>query len=439
MHPPPAPTGSPDATPQNPHYINAVTEMGEQCEVLAQEDIYAANGMKLLARGARINKSQCERLNLHKLCAPLDMVLSTERPVDAAHLASEAGRLLADEPVIARLVERSGDPFGFRPALGALSLSTPLAFRLTVMRERRASLFAHSLRTALVSYALAVRLGLPERQRQELLLAAICHDLGEMHTDPDLLAPGHRITPQERRFVHVHPITSYVLLRDLDAAPPAVLQAVLHHHERLDGSGYPYGLGGEQIHPLANILCVAELMETVGRRADLQRLDVLLRLNRHRLDPAAAGALHELLRADAARTHPEPANADAMLKLSHLGDVLHAWDALRGRLEEQAAASGRLEFLAERMARLRSLLLQAGIDPQDAKTLLEIAREEDSVLNELQATLDELRWLMNDIANEIERRTLALDDQNRHMVDEFTGLLRRDPSPAAPAEAAAAA
>lgn len=290
---------------QSQHYVRSVTELGEEREIVAREDIYAANGMKLFAKGARINRSQCDRLTLHKLRVPLDLVLATEQQVDAAQLAYEANTLLASDTTMARLADRTGDPLGFRHGLGALSLPPPLAFRLTVMREKHPILFQHSLRTAMFTFALAVRLGLSTRDKHDLLLAALCHDLGEMHTDPALLTPNHRITQEERRYIHVHPITSYMVLCESQGLSTGTLQAVLHHHERLDGSGYPYGLTGKHIHPFAKLLCVAEVTEAVVRRADLPRLDVLLRLNQHRFDSAVVGAMRDLLRADTpvAQTH----------------------------------------------------------------------------------------------------------------------------------------
>lgn len=423
-HPPLPPTDLNSLQDESPHYVHSVTDMGEEREVVAQEDIYAANGMKLLAKGARINRSQCDRLSLHKLRVPLDLLLATEQPMDAAQLASEGNRLLVSDPALGRLAERTGDPLGFKHSLGALTLSGPLAFRMTVMHEKRNGLFEHSLRTSLICHSLAVRMGLSERDKQDLLLAALCHDLGEMHTDPALLEPGHHITAAERRYIHVHPITGYVVLRELPGLSTNMLLAVLHHHERLDGSGYPYGLSGENIHPLAKLLCVAEVMEAVVRRSDLQRLDVLLRLNHRRLDPAAVGALRELLRADTISAQSVVAENDATTQLTHVAEVLASWQAIQGSGAAKAASSPDLGFLRERMTMLRSLVLQSGIDLDDIETLLELAREESIVLSELQATLDELEWLMIDIANEIERRLLSTDIRSPDAIDDFVALLR---------------
>jgi HD-GYP domain-containing protein (c-di-GMP phosphodiesterase class II) len=409
---------------QSPHYVRAVTEMGNDREIVAREDIFAANGMKLVAKGAHVNQSQFERLSMHKLRTPLDVVLATDRPVDTAQLVADANKLLTTEPLMSSLATRSGDPLGFRQLLSALHLPTPLGFRLTVMCERRNDAYWHTLRVALIAHSLAVLLKLPDRQRHELLLASLCHDLGEMHTDPDLIASHHRITPEERRFIHVHPITGYVLLRGIPGVPAASMQAVLHHHERLDGSGYPYGLTDDKIHPLGKLLCVAEVMEAVVRRHDPQRLDVLLRLNRNRLDSAAMAAVHDLFPAgahDAAASHED---IDPAIRLAHVTQVHAMWQSMRGKLVGGARKNSALEFLDERMMLLQSLVLQTGINPLDVGELLNMARGDADVLTELQAALGELDWLMEDIANEIVRRAPVLDAASRQSVDEIAGLLR---------------
>ncbi|HZV67149.1 MAG TPA: HD domain-containing phosphohydrolase, partial [Telluria sp.] len=259
-------TPDPELPDENPHYVRAVTEFGEQAEVLAAEDIYASNGMKLIAKGARIDLRQFEHLTHHKLAAPLDHSLCTEQPVDAAGLALAAGKFIEQHAVYRRIAMRAGDPLAVKHALANLTLPAPIQMRLSVMRARRTEMYEHSLRTAMVAFALAQRLHLPEREHGALLLACLCHDIGEMHTDPAILATGHSISPAERRFVHVHPITSYVLVHELPGFPPAAAQAILHHHERLDGSGYPNDLPGPRIPALARLVAVADVAEAVIKR-----------------------------------------------------------------------------------------------------------------------------------------------------------------------------
>lgn len=407
----------PDAVPdESPHYIRAVTAFGEDHPIVATEDIYASNGTKLLASGSPVNETLVERLARHKLRTPLDHSLAAADQLSARALAEDASQFLSKTPLIGRVTARTGDPQAVRHLLVTLDLPKPLWFRLTVMRARHADLFRHSLQAALVSHAIGLVQGLRRDDLRALLIAALCHDLGEMHTDPALLAPGRLIQPHERRHIHVHPITGHLVLRDLyPEAPRASLTAVLQHHERLDGSGYPHGLRGELIAPLSRIVALAEMAATMLRRDHPQRLDVMLRLNHSRLDPRAVGALRELLRPEYRTQHAPPSDARLESQFLLVSNALDAWRTFQSFLEQVAPDGASLErdalaFLNERMRELRSMLLQAGIDANDFESCLLLAREDLAVHVELEATLGELLRRMADIANEIERRAPRLDD-----------------------------
>lgn len=409
---------------QSPHYVRSVTEMGETQAIVAHRDIYASNGMKLMARGASVDRSHLDLLSRHKLRAPLDLALSAENQVDANQLTFEANRLLASDPIMAALVERSGDPLGFRQCLGALPLPAPIMFRLTVMREMRAGLFEHTLRIALITYALAVRMNVPKRDLNDLLVAALCHDLGEMHTDPDLLAPGHRITLEERRFIHVHPVTGYVLLCEVPSISTGTLQAVLQHHERLDGSGYPAGLSGANINAFSRILCVAEVTEGLVRRGDPQRVDVLLRLNHQRFDAEVTHALRELLLIGQAQAGGQAAPRDPTVQLAQFEKLFADSPGLIRQLEGRPGGVRDFAFVRERVSMLRLLVHNSGMSPEYHDALIEMIREDPEVASELAATMDELKWLMLDIANEIERRAVKLDQDAGAVVGDLLALLR---------------
>ncbi|CAN7489238.1 HD domain-containing protein [Pseudoduganella sp. LjRoot289] len=414
---------------ENPHYLQAVAELGNERSVVAHQDIYSSTGIKLVAKGARLTPQQFERLTQHKLSAPLDHMLESERPVDANALAAAAARILDHEPVYARLAARTGDPLAVKHALAGVKLPKALLMRLTVMRERRSEMFEHSIRAGMIAHALAQRMGLPATERYNLLMAALCHDFGEMHTDPALLAAGHDITPEERCYIHVHPVTSYVLLHDLAGFPQVAALAILHHHERLDGSGYPHGLRCDKIAPLAKLLAVADVAETIIRRFDLPRLDVLVRLNQTRFDHRVVNALRDLIHASPEDALAKPNEHGAMTQLSHLADLLQAWPVLRGSFAAAVAPRDPddtpLAFLFERMANIRGLVLQAGFDPDHVDTMLSIAREDPGILGELRALLDELEWLLQDLANEIGRREPELVDMPHTPLNGLVSHLRQ--------------
>jgi HD-GYP domain-containing protein (c-di-GMP phosphodiesterase class II) len=426
MSQPTAPLIEPEG--ESPHYIRAVTEVGDERPIIASQDIFAANGMKLVSKGAAINSRQFDRLSQHRLALPLDRTLSAERPMNASALALEVGKIIEQDARYRRIVSRSGDPLALKFALTNLSLPAPVLLRLTVMSERRQALFQHSLRCAMIAFSMALRARLSEPTRAVALVAALCHDFGEMHTDPAVLAAGHEITGPERRFVHVHPLTAYLLLRDLPGFAPAAAQAILQHHERLDGSGYPNGLDGERITQLARLVAVADVAEAFISRCDLGRLDVSLRLNAKRFDPQFVTLLRDLVQVTSGAATSAPDDAGTAMRLANLDGLLRAWGSLRALFAQQVApidtSATPLAFLFERMAVMRSLVLQAGFDPDDMAHMLSFVRDDPGMLQELGAMLDEMAWLGRDLANEIERRSDQLGGLSQSALNELIPYLR---------------
>jgi HD-GYP domain-containing protein (c-di-GMP phosphodiesterase class II) len=422
MEEPPVQDSAQEAASESPHYLRAVTELGEQQEIVAQEDIYAANGMKLLAKGARVNRKQFDKLVQHKLNASLDHSLELERAIDAKELAMEAARLLEHDPSMVGLAGRAGDPLAIKHELGSLALPKPLPMRLTVMRSQRPELFRHSLRTAVIALAMARRLKLPASETSAVALAALCHDLGELHTDPALLDTAHQIAPDERRYVHVHPITGYVLLGEIKAIPANVTRAVLQHQERLDGSGYPHGLKGDAIAPLARLIAVADVAEAVIDRFEPHRVDMLLKVCQNRFDMEMVNALRDLMQAPQ-RVQPGGAidESNPSQQLERLAKQLDAWFTLSKMLEGQTTP---IEFLYERMSGIRRVILQAGFDPEDIPGMAAIAAEDAGVMAELRDMLDEVDWALRDLANEIERRSPSIDGLSKAALDGLVDQFR---------------
>jgi HD-GYP domain-containing protein (c-di-GMP phosphodiesterase class II) len=413
---------------ENPHYLRAVTQMGDHSEVVADQDILTANGMKLIAKGSRIDSHQFNLLTKHKLSSPIDQCLSTPHLVDSNQLAIEVGKILGTDLFIARVAARAGDPLAIKQQFAEMSLPAPIQFRLTVMKDQRPELFEHGLRVSIWAHALAQQTQLPDEYRSNLMLAAICHDQGEMHTDPELLTSAHQIAPVQRRFIHVHPISSYLLVNKLANFPTMAAQAILHHHERLDGSGYPYGLRKGEIHPLSQFIAVADVCDAILRCFDVQRLLVSFSLNKTRFDLRLIRAVAELVKGLPFEHNLSCKTGNSLLQLHHIADLLEGWLALHTMLKMQikagAAQDSKIGFLFERMDGIRSLVLQMGFNPDDIHGIQTIAQDDPSLKVELQMMLNEMEWILNDMANEIDRRSPTLDGVPQAVFNDLVYQLR---------------
>ena len=117
-------------------------------------------------------------------------------------------------------------------------------------------IISHSVNVAILSVAIGDTLKLPSHKLIELGMAGLLHELG-MFKLPDTFQNANRpLTESEKRALSAHPLLGYRALREL-GFPPNVTLAVLEHHEKEDGKGYPQGLTGEKIAMSAKILAVA--------------------------------------------------------------------------------------------------------------------------------------------------------------------------------------
>lgn len=114
-----------------------------------------------------------------------------------------------------------------------------------------------SERVAHWALSLGTGLGLPEDDLTLLYKAALLHDVGSLGIPAGILAKAGRLDEDEFRHVMEHPVLGEHLLRPLTQAE-RLLPAVRHHHERVDGSGYPDGLAGDQIPLFARIIAIAD-------------------------------------------------------------------------------------------------------------------------------------------------------------------------------------
>lgn len=137
----------------------------------------------------------------------------------------------------------------------------------------------HESRVAQLACAIGREMGLPERQIEGLHVIGHLHDIGKVAIPAEILSKPAALSKLEYEMIKTHPQAGYDILKNLDFPWP-VAQAVLQHHERLDGSGYPQGLKDDDIILEARILMVADVVEAMaGHRPYRPSLGIDIALN----------------------------------------------------------------------------------------------------------------------------------------------------------------
>jgi response regulator RpfG family c-di-GMP phosphodiesterase len=120
----------------------------------------------------------------------------------------------------------------------------------------------HQWRVTQLACAIAKEMGLPEEQIEGIRMAGLIHDLGKISVPAQILSKPGPLTELEYGLIKTHPKIGYDVLKTIEFVWP-VAQILLQHHERMDGSGYPAGLLGEEILLEARILGVADVVEAM--------------------------------------------------------------------------------------------------------------------------------------------------------------------------------
>ncbi|MEA3507914.1 MAG: PAS domain S-box protein [Synergistota bacterium] len=121
----------------------------------------------------------------------------------------------------------------------------------------------HQRRVALLARRIAEEMDLPKKSRDSAYYAGLVHDVGKIYVPSEILSKPGTLTQSEWMLIRQHPLHSAQILKDLDLPWP-VSEIALCHHERLDGSGYPQGIAGDEICLEARILMVADAVEAMA-------------------------------------------------------------------------------------------------------------------------------------------------------------------------------
>ncbi len=389
----------------DPFYAKLVANMVEQKLIVALEDIYAENNYKLVSKSSVISSSQWEKMLNHKLLKPIDHNLIINNVVTSMSVASDAASLTEKDHRLLQLISSSGDPAVLFRQLADLPLLPQMAFKLTVVKVQRPSLYQHLLLVTLISQFLANCSGLSEKERACLMYAALFHDFGELHIDPAGLNSNRELNDIEWSSIYEHPVVGYLIALDMQCFDPAVPLAILQHQERLDGSGYPSGLRGTQIGTLARIISIADVCASViTRDTGNERIINLMRLNKNKYDPKLISFLYRGF--DHLANEVDLADVAVPPQLNEVARLMEKWNKFRATLSASGDnhPSENIEFLIERMVNLRSMFLQLGFDPNGLPQLVKLAAEDPVVAKELSEALCELNWQFKDLEREIIRR-----------------------------------
>lgn len=389
----------------NEHYLDKVLALSEEVGVTATEDIYDANGIKLLAKGAQVSRKLQERLIVHRLRKPIESCIAVEGAVDARSLAACVARIGEESPAIGAILAVSGTTGSMLARdIGALAFAPPLAMMLTMIDRGDPNGLRHVAEVATLALAFATQAGLGPDGRQVAAMAGVLHDIGELYINPALIRATHVLSAEEWSHVIVHPHIGRLLIQDLGDCPAAVGIAVAEHHERLNGTGYPRAMIAGQSSLAGQLVASAELVSGLLHKTHpLQRAELALKI--------VSGEHPRLVSTVLSQASRQFGDQDFSMHAAAVDDEEIA--RLSARMSDAAALAGSLACAntvaprhvdlllrtRERLALVQRAFMATGLDMRIA--VLEGAPAGDAEIFESELALREISWRVRDIGRDL--------------------------------------
>lgn len=414
---------------QNNFYLQNICTLSDKQKIVTHRPITTLKGIKLVDSGVSISRVLYDKLMQHHLLPEIDECLQIEKAVTSVDI-SEGVRGLLDGKNFKHLL--SGDTTRQRvlEVFLQLRLNPVIAFKLTVIREQMPDVFRHSLEVALCAVVLAMSIaGSSEKEIIEAAGAGLLHDVGLVHLEPRILHTHDPLSEAEHHHIYSHPVLGHVMLSRFPEWHPVVSTAVLEHHERLDASGYPRGLGDSEISQLGQLLAVAELTATLFARKHVVPLGdymhVILRLNQGKFNRDLVNTLTSLAMQPAAQEihgdRSEISFSEILDNLVFLSMAIQNWTTCArhfGPLKVVDLINHRIEHLEKNLAGI-------GIDLQYWGMVDAELAEDHGALLELSAGVSEGRWQLQAIAKEVKRKWDKIRPENTSVQEEIWGWLKQ--------------
>jgi len=254
--------------------------------MITAEDVYNFNNQLILPRGIILNDKTITKLEFYSVL----QVKVEDQPLESASDGSpyeiSYSQKIQQSPEFIRFrkefetdvnnfklvvndVVKNGAPLDVDKLMNYtlnildVGATTPNLFdMLHNMRQYDDATYVHSMNVALICNVFARWLRMSEEETKLATISGLLHDIGKTKIPDSIIKKPGKLTDNEYDIVKKHPQEGYRLLQN-SSLDPVIMDAVLMHHERRDGSGYPFGVTGDKIGPYAKMVSIADVYDAM--------------------------------------------------------------------------------------------------------------------------------------------------------------------------------
>ena len=247
----------------------------EEGMVLAKS-IYV-NGIVLLQKGIELNEKLIKAIENIIMIGDVDIYLEESQYIDESnpiimkkfYKYIEIDKCLDEMAKHLKLILKKNDfeIDGLKDKINEMLDSSTSPLRNIIIRgSEKDSIYRHSINVAVLGGILGKWIGFDKKDIDNIIYAGILCNLGKIAIDKKIINKKGKLTQKEYGEIKNYPVSGYNILRYNTRIEKTILDAILMHHEREDGSGYPLGIKGNLIDPIAKIIAIADVFDAINSK-----------------------------------------------------------------------------------------------------------------------------------------------------------------------------
>lgn len=217
-------------------------------------DIYMKNGALVIKSGSVLTDK-----HINALCRMGERIVTID--IKNVYIdAVEDSKIIMKKAADGKLISPQEVISAISPILREVKREKNVTRLLLALQSQDEYTFQHTINIGVISMTLAKWMGIDDQEELvKIAMAGTMHDIGKSKISKAILKKPDKLTPEEYKVIKKHVLFGQKIIRKEGNYSSEIEYAVLQHHERMDGSGYPYGLKGDKIHLYARIVAVADV------------------------------------------------------------------------------------------------------------------------------------------------------------------------------------
>ncbi|MFT3735800.1 MAG: HD-GYP domain-containing protein [Rhodocyclaceae bacterium] len=242
-------------------------DISKGLDVPADEDA----GVSQEEAEAVVEQELNEMARVQRSVEPCSMAEELQRATNICHRSREAVASMFNEARMGKALDADDAMPLVEEIAGSVMRNPGTLISLARLKTKDDYTYMHSVAVCALMVALARQLRLDEQQTREAGMAGLLHDVGKMYIPPEVLNKPGKLTDNEFGIVRKHPEEGWRMLKEGKGVGEITLDVCLHHHEKMDGTGYPHKLAGEEISLFARMGAVCDVYDAITSNRPYKR------------------------------------------------------------------------------------------------------------------------------------------------------------------------